>query len=94
MIEVLYQPLSLALGGFVFVTLFLALRRTRLRSEHLLSPAVAWFLAAIEEWYMLTYEPQMNIRIDALLFMALIVITTPVGILLTVLHRRPPPLPS
>jgi hypothetical protein len=88
-IEVLYQPLPLTLGGFVFVALFLALRRTRLRSEHLLSPAIAWLLAAIDEWYMLTYEPQMNIRIDALLFMALIVIATPAGILLTVLHRRP-----
>ncbi|AWS44153.1 hypothetical protein [Streptosporangium sp. 'caverna'] len=94
MIEVLYQPLPLVLGGFIFVALFLALRRTRLRSEHLLAPAVSWFLAALDEWYMLTYEPQINIRIDALLFMAAIVIVIPVGILLTVLHRRPSPLPS
>jgi hypothetical protein len=87
-IGTLYQPLPLALGGFIFAALFLGLRRTRLRSYYLLYPATAWFLAALDEWYMSTYHPEMNIRIDALPCLALMLVTTPVGILLAALHRR------
>jgi hypothetical protein len=88
MIGVLYQPLPLALGGLTFIALFLGLRRTRLRSYYLLLPAATWFLAALDEWYMSTYQPQMNIRIDLLFFLALMVVATPLGILLVALHRR------
>ncbi|NJP91891.1 hypothetical protein HCN51_20915 [Nonomuraea sp. FMUSA5-5] len=90
MIGMLYQPLLLALGGMVFVVLSVVLRRTRLRSFYLLLSAAIWFLAALEEWYMMTYQPQMDIRIDALFFMMLIAMVTPVGILLAVLRRRRP----
>ncbi|GIH75276.1 hypothetical protein [Planobispora longispora] len=78
---------SLTLGGLIFVGLFLALRRTR-RSYYLLLPAAAWLLAAFDQWYIMTYLPHMNIRVDALLCLALMAITTPVGILLTIMHRR------
>ncbi|MFF5211951.1 hypothetical protein [Streptosporangium sp. NPDC000396] len=88
MIDMLYHPLPLTLGGLIFLTLFLVLRRTRLRSHYLLLPAVAWFLAALDEWYMSTYYPHMNIRVEALLFLALMVVATPVGILLAALPRR------
>jgi hypothetical protein len=71
------------------VALFLGLRRTRLRSHYLLPPATAWFLAALDEWYMTTYQPHMNIRIDALFFLALMMAMTPAGVLLLLLHRRP-----
>ncbi|MEV7967383.1 hypothetical protein AB0O34_15570 [Sphaerisporangium sp. NPDC088356] len=67
---------------------FLGLRRTQVRSYYLLLPAVAWLLAALDEWYMATYEPQMNIRVDALLFLALMMAATPLGILLSALRRR------
>ncbi|WP_214413863.1 hypothetical protein [Sphaerisporangium fuscum] len=86
--DVLYQPLPLTLGGLTFVALFLGLRRTRLRSYYLLLPAAACFLAAIEEWYMSTYQPQTNIRVDLLFFLALMVVATALGILLAALHRR------
>ncbi|MEV0826545.1 hypothetical protein [Nonomuraea rubra] len=39
---------------------------------------------------MRTYQPHINIRLDALLIWALLAALTPVGVLLMFLHRRPP----
>ncbi|MEU4410207.1 hypothetical protein AB0F88_37340 [Streptosporangium sp. NPDC023963] len=89
-IGMLYQTLPLTLGGLVFVGLYLGLRRTRPGCRHLLLPAAAWFLAALDQWYMSTYQPQMNIRIDMLPFLALMAVTTPSGILLAALGERSP----
>ncbi|GLX00261.1 hypothetical protein [Microtetraspora sp. NBRC 16547] len=89
-IGMLYQTLPLTLGGLIFAALHLGLRCTRPGSHYLLLPAAAWFLAALDEWYMSTYQPQMNIRIDMLPFLALMAVTTPVGILLAALGKRSP----
>ncbi|MEV4379704.1 hypothetical protein [Streptosporangium sp. NPDC049644] len=89
-IGMLYQTLPLILGGLIFVALHLVLRRTRSESRYLLLPAAACFLAALDEWYMSTYHPQMNIRIDMLPFLALMAVTMPVGILLAALGKRSP----
>ncbi|MFF4775372.1 hypothetical protein ACFY05_21185 [Microtetraspora fusca] len=89
-IGMLYQTLPLTLGGLIFVALHLGLRRIRSGSHFLLLPAAAWFLAALDEWYMSTFQPQMNIRIDMLPFLALMAVTTPVGILLAALGKRSP----
>lgn len=79
----LYQTAPLALGALLFVVLSISLRRTVLRSSYLLLPAAAWFLAALDEWYMSTFHPEMNIRVDALLFLVLMAALTPAGIVLT-----------
>jgi len=88
MIGMLYQTIPLTLGGVVFVALFLAFRRTQRRSHYLLWPATAWLLAALDEWYMSTYQPEMNIRIDALPCLALMVITTLTCVPMAFLRRR------
>ncbi|MGW2143687.1 hypothetical protein ACWCOT_05210 [Nonomuraea bangladeshensis] len=51
-------------------------------------PAAAWFLAALDEWYMSTFQPQMNIRIDALPFFALMVFTALPCVPMAFLRRR------
>nr|WP_152992450.1 hypothetical protein [Nonomuraea pusilla] len=92
-IEVLgdiYRPVPLALCGAGFAALAFGLRRTWPSARFLLLPAVAWLLAAAEEWYVRTYQPHMNIRVDLLFFMVLLTSVTLAGILLTVLYRRPP----
>ncbi|GGK97548.1 hypothetical protein Ppa06_63380 [Planomonospora parontospora subsp. parontospora] len=88
MIGMLYQVPPLTVGGLVFVALYLILRRTRPGSGYLLLTASAWFLAALDEWYITTYQPYMNIRIDALAFLAFMAITTPLGILMAVFGKR------
>ncbi|MEU8384884.1 hypothetical protein [Streptosporangium sp. NPDC048865] len=90
LISMLYQPLFLSAGGLIFVVLHLGLHRTRPGSRYLLLTAAAWLLAALDQWYMTTYQPQMNIRIDALLFLALMLFTTPLGILAVAFGKRIP----
>ncbi len=89
MIGLLYQTVPLTVGGVGFLVLYFALRRTRWSSHYLLWPAVAWLLAALDEWYMSTFQPQMNIRVDALPFMLLVATTTLSCVPMTFLHRRP-----
>jgi hypothetical protein len=48
MIATLYQPWPLALGGVVFVALFLGPYRGRPSAGLLLLPAAAWLLAALD----------------------------------------------
>ncbi|YCK32714.1 hypothetical protein ACNF49_00990 [Actinomadura sp. ATCC 39365] len=87
-IGMLYQTIPLTLGGVVFVALFLVLRRTQRRSHYLLWPAAAWFLAALDEWYMSTYQPEMNIRIDALPCLLLMATTTLICVPMAFLRQR------
>ncbi|MER6578022.1 hypothetical protein [Nonomuraea sp. NPDC001023] len=88
LIGMLYQTIPLTVGGVVFVALFLAFRRTQRHAHYLLWPAGAWLLAALDEWYMNTYQPEMNIRIDALPCLALMAITTLTCVPLAFLRRR------
>ena len=88
LIGLLYQTIPLTVGGVVFVVLFWAFRRTQRRSHYLLWPATAWLLAALDEWYMTTYQPEMNIRIDALPCLALMAITTLTFVPMAFLRRR------
>jgi hypothetical protein len=85
-----YAPLPLAAMGAVFLVLYLALRKSRFRVGWLLLPAVAFLLAAVEEWYMRTYQPEMNIRADALLFLGLVGVSLVIGVPMA-LTRRPHP---
>ncbi|MFF4197609.1 hypothetical protein [Nonomuraea sp. NPDC001831] len=88
LIGMLYQTIPLTVGEVVFVALFLAFRRTQRHAHYLLWPAGAWFLAASDEWYMNTYQPEMNIRIDALPCLVLMAITTLTCVPLAFLRRR------
>ncbi|MEV3978053.1 hypothetical protein [Nonomuraea sp. NPDC049758] len=76
LIGMLYRTIPLTVGGVVFVALFLAFRRAQRHAHYLLWPAAAWFLAALDEWYMNTYQPEMNIRVDMLPFLAVMIMTT------------------
>ncbi|MER7367147.1 hypothetical protein [Nonomuraea wenchangensis] len=89
LIGMLYQTVPLAVGVVVLLALSWVLWRRRRRGELLLLPAAAWFLAALDEWYMSTFQPQMNIRIDALPLFALMVFTTLPCVPMAFL-RRPP----
>ncbi|MEU4233882.1 hypothetical protein AB0F17_57230 [Nonomuraea sp. NPDC026600] len=88
MIGMLYQTVPLTLGVVVFLALSWVLRREQRRGHYLLWPAAAWFLAALDEWYMSAFQPQMNIRIDALPLFALMVITTLSCVPMAFLRRR------
>ncbi|SFE85640.1 hypothetical protein SAMN05421541_10465 [Actinoplanes philippinensis] len=85
MISTLFQPLPLTVGGLVLVAFAVALRRrTRRASYSLLLPAAVLFLAALDDWYVTTHEPEANIRVDVALLLALMLITTLAGIICTV----------
>ncbi|MFI7467712.1 hypothetical protein [Nonomuraea sp. NPDC049646] len=88
LIGMLYRTTPLTVGGVILVALYLAFRHTQRHSHYLLWPAAAWLLAALDEWYMNTYQPEMNIRVDMLPFLAMMIITTFVCVPLAFLRRR------
>ncbi len=76
-----FNPLLIALISGLFFGGYLLVRgNTGLRGRMLLIPATAWLVWAVWEWVVMSFSPEANIRVDLLLIIPVVLLSSLVGI--------------